>query len=113
MALDDYLAARPVSTPLGLFDCDVPVDGSIAIGVSAADHEPDCPNPPVRVAAMGGSPGRGGWINRPDYPRMASVEAAQEMWGRTDLTPGDIDVAQLYDGFTFLDRKSTRLNSSH
>src|SRR3546814_5339008 len=51
---------------------------------------------------MGGSPGRGGWINRPDYPRMASVEAAQEMWGRTDLTPGDIDVAQLYDGFTFL-----------
>src|SRR3546814_19670587 len=33
---------------------------------------------------------------------MASVEAAQEMWGRTDLTPGDIDVAQLYDGFTFL-----------
>src|SRR3546814_2046653 len=48
MTLGDYLAARPVSTPLGLFDCDVPVDGSIAIVVSAADHEPDCPNPPDR-----------------------------------------------------------------
>ena len=24
------------------------------------------------------------------------------MWSRTDLTPGDVDVAELYDGFTFL-----------
>src|SRR3546814_12355208 len=94
MTLDDYLAARPVSTTLGLFDCDVPVDGSIAIVVSAADHEPDCPNPPVRVAAMGGTPGRGGWNNRPDYPRMASVQAAQALWGGTEPPPGQLEVAQ-------------------
>ena len=102
MTMDDYLAARPISSPFGLYDCDVPVDGSVAVVVSAADHEPDCPSPPVRVAAMGGAPGVGGWINRADYPRMASTEAAREMWSRTDLTPADIDVAQLYDGFTFL-----------
>ena len=102
MTMDDYLAARPVSSPFGLYDCDVPVDGSIAVVVSAADHAPDCPNPPVRVAAMGGSATGGGWVNRPDYPKMASADAAAEMWGRTDLTPADLDVAQLYDGFTFL-----------
>lgn len=102
MTLDDYLAARPVSTPLGLLDCDVPVDGSIAVVVSAADHATDLPHRPVRIAAMGGSPGEGGWVNRPDYPKMASVEAAAELWRRTDLTPADIDVAELYDGFTFL-----------
>lgn len=102
MTMDDYLAARPVSTPFGLYDCDVPVDGSVAVVVSAADHEPDCPHPPVRVAAMGGSPGSGGWINRPDYPRMASADAAEQMWSRTELRPTDIDVAELYDGFTFL-----------
>jgi acetyl-CoA acetyltransferase len=33
---------------------------------------------------------------------MASVEAAAQMWSRTDLTPGDLDVAEIYDGFTFL-----------
>ncbi len=33
---------------------------------------------------------------------MASVDAAAEMWRRTDLTPSDIDIAELYDGFTFL-----------
>jgi acetyl-CoA acetyltransferase len=102
MSLDDYLQARPVSTPLGLYDCDVPVDGSIALVVSAADHAPDCPHPPVRVEAMGGAVGRGGWTQREDFPRMASVEAAAEMWSRTDLGPADVDVAELYDGFTFL-----------
>jgi acetyl-CoA acetyltransferase len=102
MTMDDYLASRPVSTPFGLLDCDVPVDGSIAIVVSPAAYARDCPNPPVHVEAIGGSAGRGGWVDRPDYPKMASVEAAAEMWSRTDLTPADIDVAELYDGFTFL-----------
>jgi acetyl-CoA acetyltransferase len=102
MTMEDYLNARPVSTPLGLYDCDVPVDGSIAVVVSHAGYTPDCPNPAVRVNAIGGSPGQGGWFHRPDYPKMASVEAATQLWSRTDLRPSDIDVAELYDGFTFL-----------
>ena len=102
MTMDSYLTARPVSTPFGLFDCDVPVDGSIAFVISHVDHAPDCPNPALRVEAMGGSPGDGGWIHRPDYPKMASVDAAAQMWGRTDLRPPDVDIAELYDGFTFL-----------
>jgi acetyl-CoA acetyltransferase len=102
MSMDDYLAARPISDPFGLFDCDVPVDGSQAVIISAADRAGDCPHPPVRIEAVGGSPGEGGWDQRPDYPKMASADAAAQMWSRTDLRPGDIDVAELYDGFTFL-----------
>ncbi|RDH79657.1 thiolase family protein [Mycolicibacterium moriokaense] len=102
MTMDDYLAARPVSTPFGLFDCDVPIDGSIALVVSRADYAPDCPSPAVTVEALGGAYGSGGWFHRDDFPKMASVEAAAEMWSRTDLTPADVDVAELYDGFTFL-----------
>ena len=103
MTLDDYMGARPISDPFGLFDCDVPVDGSVAVVVSSADYAPDCPHP-VRVEAMAGATGTavGGWDQRPDYPRMASVDAAAEMWSRTDLKPGDVHVAELYDGFTFL-----------
>ncbi|MFO7162588.1 MAG: thiolase family protein [Mycolicibacterium hassiacum] len=102
MTMADYLAARPVSTPFGLFDCDVPVDGSIALVVSHADHAADCPNPAVRIEALGGSYGSGGWFHRPDYPKMASADAAKQLWSRTDLRPADVDVAELYDGFTFL-----------
>jgi acetyl-CoA acetyltransferase len=102
MTMDDYLGARPVSTPFGLFDCDVPIDGSIALVVSHADYTTDCPNPAVKVEAIGGAYGSGGWFHRDDFPKMASVEAANEMWSRTDLTQADVNVAEIYDGFTFL-----------
>jgi acetyl-CoA acetyltransferase len=102
ITLDDYLNARSVSTPFGLLDCDVPIDGSIAVIVSSADYARDCPKRPVRVEAIGGSLGEGGWFRRADYPKMASADAAAEMWSRTALKPKDIDVAELYDGFTFL-----------
>ena len=102
MTMDDYLAARPVSTPFGLYDCDVPVDGSIAFVISPVAYALDCPHHALRVEAMGGATGDGGWIQRPDYPKMASVDAAAQMWSRTDLRPADVDIAELYDGFTFL-----------
>jgi acetyl-CoA acetyltransferase len=102
MTMEDYLGARPVSLPLGLLDCDVPIDGSVALVVSSADYAADCPHRAVKVEAVGGSNGAGGWFHRPDYPKMASADAAAQMWSRTDLTPADLQLAELYDGFTFL-----------
>lgn len=102
LTMDDYLSARTISDPFGLYDCDVPVDGSIAVVVSAADHVADCPHPPIWIASYGGASGADGWFHRPDYPKMAIDDAAAEMWQRTELRPSDIDVAQIYDGFTFI-----------
>jgi acetyl-CoA acetyltransferase len=102
MTMADYLAARPVSTPFGLLDCDVPIDGSIAVVVSGADYAKDSPHRAVKVEAIGGTDGAGGWFHRADYPKMASADAAAQMWSRTDLTPADLNLAELYDGFTFL-----------
>ncbi|WP_419928841.1 thiolase family protein [Candidatus Poriferisocius sp.] len=102
ITMDDYLSARPVSDPLGLLDCDVPIDGSIAVVLSVPEHAASCPNRPVRIEATGSAVGEGGWDQRPDYPVMAPVDAAADLWSRTSLTPADVDVAQLYDGFTFL-----------
>ena len=98
----DYLGARPVSTPFGLLDCDVPIDGSVAVVVSHAEYARDCPHRAVAVEAIGGSDGAGGWFHRDDYPKMAMSDAAAQMWSRTQLTPADLELAELYDGFTFL-----------
>ena len=103
LTLDDYMTARPISDPFGLYDCDVPVDGSISVVISDAAYAAGCPSP-VQVEAMGGGTGKGvpGWVDRPDYPKMASIDASAELWSRTDLTPADVDLAELYDGFSFL-----------
>ncbi|OCB61951.1 acetyl-CoA acetyltransferase [Mycobacterium malmoense] len=102
MTMADYLGARPVSSPFGLLDCDVPIDGSIAVVVSHAEYAGDCPHRAVAVEAIGGSDGAGGWFHRDDYPKMAMSDAAAQMWSRTDLKPSDLQVAELYDGFTYL-----------
>src|SRR6202035_126052 len=64
ITLDDYLAARSISDPLSLLDCDVPIDGSIAVVVSAADRAGGGPKPPPPVEAIGGAPREGGGDQR-------------------------------------------------
>jgi acetyl-CoA acetyltransferase len=97
--LEDYMAARMISTPMCLYDCDVPVDGSTAIVVSAAETASDL-RAPVRIEAMAGViDGRPSWEQWEEMGRVGHGTAAA-MWNRTELSPGDVDVAQLYDGFT-------------
>jgi acetyl-CoA acetyltransferase len=103
MTLDDYLASRMISSPLHLYDCDVPCDGSTAIVVSAVDTADDLRRPPVRIEAVGTAlRGRNSWDQWEDLTTMAVRDASTAMWERTDLTPGDVDVAELYDGFSFI-----------
>jgi acetyl-CoA acetyltransferase len=103
MSLDDYLAARTITTPFGLYDCDVPVDGSTAVVVSRAEHAADVDHPVARVEAVGTAlRGRPSWDQFDDPTTMAARDAGAHLWTRTDLKPADVDVAELYDGFSFL-----------
>ncbi len=102
MTMEDYLSARPITTPFGLYDCDVPCDAAIAVIVSAVDAARDMPKPPVFVEAVGTQ-----IIERLDWDQSTLTHEPQvlgqaaHMWTRTSLRPADVDVAELYDGFTF------------
>jgi len=103
MTMADYLGARMVSWPFGLYDCDAPCDGSTAVVVSSADVARDLPKPAVRINAVGTAMrSRPSWDQWEDLTTMASRDAGRQLWSRTDLRPTDVDVAQLYDGFSFL-----------
>ena len=103
LTLEEYLNARIVSEPFGLYDCDVPVDGSTALVVSTADAARDLPHRPVRFNAVGTAiRARPLWDQWGDITTMAARDAAAHLWSRTDLKPRDVDTAQLYDGFSFL-----------
>jgi len=103
LTMEDYLGAPMISEPLGRLDCDLPVDAAVGLVLSAADFADDCPNPPVRLEAVGcANYGAPGWEPRMDFPSMSAKDAAAQLWSRTDLTPADVDVAELYDGFSVL-----------
>jgi acetyl-CoA acetyltransferase len=86
LTVEDYLSARMISDPACIYDCDVPVDGSVAFVVSSAVSPAAAGSRSIRVEAIGSAPGFG--------------ESAEMLWSRTDLKPADVDVAQLYDGFS-------------
>jgi acetyl-CoA acetyltransferase len=99
LSVEEYMESRMISSPICLYDCDVPADGATAIVVSAVDTVPDL-RAPVRIAAMAGViDQRPSWEQWEDMGRVGYATAAA-MWNRTDLTPDDVHVAQLYDGFT-------------
>ena len=103
LTMDDYLAARTITTPLCLYDCDAPCDGSTAVIVSHVDYAPDAPSPACHVNAVGtGLRGRPSWDQFDDMTTMGARDAAASMWARTDLKPADVDTAQLYDGFSII-----------
>lgn len=102
ITMDDYLSARMVSTPFGLYDCDVPVDGAVAVIVSAIETAGDRPKPPVLVEAVGTQIlERLSWDQDTLTHLPQSLGPSAHLWTRTSLRPQDVDVAELYDGFTF------------
>lgn len=104
ITLDDYFGSEIIATPLRLYDCDVPCDGSVAVVLSHIDAARDCRNPVLRVEAIGSAQKvRYSWdqISGEALARQATISSSAMMWDRTDLTPSNVDIAQLYDGFTF------------
>jgi acetyl-CoA acetyltransferase len=102
MTMDDYLGARMISTPFGLYDCDVPMDAGVAVIVSAVDTARDLAKPPVFVEAVGTQvTERFAWDQSTMSHEPQTLGPSAHLWSRTSLRPSDVQVAELYDGFTF------------
>lgn len=103
ITIDEYLASRVISSPLRLFDCDTHIDGSTALIISHRDTAKDLLNPPIHIEAMGMSiSALGMGIHTGDFTSLPADKAGAMLWSRTDLRPNDVDVAQIYDGFSIL-----------
>ena len=103
ITIEDYLASRMISSPLRLYDCDTHIDGSTAILLSRRDVARDLARPPILIEAMGMSVGGLGLgIHKGDFTSLPADRAGAMLWSRTDLKPRDVDVAQIYDGFSIL-----------
>jgi acetyl-CoA acetyltransferase len=103
MTIEQYFESPMVSTPLRLFDCDVPIDGSFALVVSHRDHAPDTPHGGTFVNAMGvGLRYRSVHDQFEDMTTMALDRCAAQLWERSSLRVEDVDVAYPYDGFSII-----------
>lgn len=107
LTLEDYLGARMLADPVCLLDCDIPVDGAVAILLTGADRAADARHSPAYLAGYGQSAGRGasdGALAVGLSLRQIGQEGRRvcdAMRAATGLKPSDVDVAQIYDGYSF------------
>lgn len=101
ITLDDYMNTRYVAKPLRLLDCDYPVDSCGAVIFATEERARDFAQKPVFVESWSfGTSGESDFELAEDMTRTSSFSAAADMWARTSLTPQDVQVAGLYDGFS-------------
>jgi acetyl-CoA acetyltransferase len=103
LAAADYLDAPTISDPVCRYDCDIPVDGVAAFVLTSAERARDLPHRPVYVAGYAsGQP-----IERrlpSHWPLDDIMEVgrgvARRLWDASGLGPEDLEVPQVYDGFS-------------
>jgi len=104
MTRDSYFAARMVSEPLCLFDNCLETDGAAAVVIVAADRAADRPSPPAWIHSWAQSlPAQHQTMTNyfcDDPLRGPAWSCAEQLWDRSSVGPGDVDVAQLYDAFS-------------
>ncbi len=103
LTMDDYLSSRYINEPLHLLDCDYPVDSGSALIFTTEERARDLAHKPVFFeASAAGTTDVLDFSLLEDMPHSSPWRAAKTMWSRTDLKPADVDVAGLYDGFSFI-----------
>jgi acetyl-CoA acetyltransferase len=101
LTMESYLAGRWINEPFRVYDCTSEVDGAVAILIAAQDVAIGCRRPPVWLVGSSNSQSGSGWTEWDDATSMYSRTAGPRLWDRTGLGPDDMDVACMYDCFTY------------
>jgi len=102
ITLDDYLASRFVVEPFRLLDCCLETDGAVALVVTSAERARDLRRRPVLIRGAAWGSGRTLYSNQePDATLTSAARVAPRLWALAGVGPGEIDVAELYDCFTY------------
>jgi acetyl-CoA acetyltransferase len=103
LTAEEYLDAPQLFDPVCRYDCDIPVDGVATFVFTSAERAKDLPHRPVYVSGYG--------MSAPTAPRLpmhwplddildGGRETARRLWSHAGVGPDEVDLPQLYDGFS-------------
>ena len=101
MTFDDYHNSRWIAWPFHLFDCCLVTDAGGAYVVTTAERARDLKKKPVWVLGAAEGHDHGIISQMPDLTRTYARETGPSALKRSGLTHNDIDLAMIYDSFTY------------
>lgn len=102
ITMDGYLESRWINEPLRIYDCALEVDGACAVVLTTEERARDLRHAPIQLLGHTEFTGAGGsWDQWPDLTTMYSARAGPALWEKTGVKPREVDVACMYDCFTY------------
>ncbi len=103
ITIEDHQNSPMLADPFRLLDCCLQTDGAAACVITTPERAKDLKKPPVYISGFGEAhPDSPSSITqRPDMTTFGIAKLAPRVFEMAGITPKDIDVAELYDCFTF------------
>jgi len=101
VTLEQVVKASMVAYPLGLLDCSPVTDGAAAVVLCSTDKAKDYKEDPVKILGSGQASDSLALHARREICTLdATVHASNMAYKQANLTPKDIDLAEVHDCFT-------------
>ena len=100
LTIDEVLSALMVSYPFTVRDCCLITDGGGAVIMTTAERARSLKKPPVYVLGCGQAITHANISSMPDLTATGALQSGRAAYEMAQLSPGDIDVVELYDAFT-------------
>lgn len=107
LTMDDYLDSRWIVEPLRLLDICLESDGACAVVVASDAVAQGCRPSPISILSAASFAGSGPGLDLGDLLTWDDLTTnycrglAPRLFGQAGVTPEDVDVAEIYDCFTF------------
>lgn len=103
ITLSDYLNSPRTIDPFTLFDMDMPIDAATAVIVTTLERARDLPHKPIVVdASTFGATHKTDQIFQPFDGYFGAKVVMDALWQRSGYKPEELDVVNLYDGFSII-----------
>ena len=104
ITVEDHQNSRMIADPFRLLDCSLESDGGAALVVSSTERARDMRQPRIQVLGIAeGHPDSPSSITqRHDLTRLGMAKAAPKAFEMAGVRHADIDVAEIYDCFTYI-----------
>ncbi|MFC1405928.1 MULTISPECIES: thiolase C-terminal domain-containing protein [Streptacidiphilus] len=102
LTVDQVLAGPEIASPFTKLHCCIRSDGGCAVLLAAEDYVPDTPHDPVWILGTGEHLSHNLMSEWEDFTVSPAAVSGRLAYQRAGVTADDIDLAEIYDAFTYM-----------